>query len=168
MNEIGMWDIVDDSEKMCAIFGSAPHLVDTVVAQVVKLYGTKLDSEEFIDEKLFTEVTIAQKLLTSLSHDLIWAYRLAYKCHFFQFALSLLEDNTNPLLHWVQSYIVGTIGKIIKLSPEDLGCELTESIVRNSNSQGWKIRPQLVGCLRSPFTAEKLRWISMAMEDVID
>lgn len=100
MNDIGMWDIVDDPEKMCAIFNSAPHLVDVVVVQAVKLYKTNLESEEFIDEKLFNEIAIAQKLLTSLSHELIWSYRLAYKYHFFQFALSLLEDNTNQLLHW--------------------------------------------------------------------
>lgn len=61
-----------------------------------------------------------------------------------------------------------TIGKIIELSPEDLGSELTEAVVLNSNSQAWVVRPQLVGCLRSPFTREKLRWISMAMGDVIE
>lgn len=131
------------------------------------MYGTKLGSEEFIDEKLFNEIAIAQKLLTSLSHELVWGYRLGYKYRFFQFALSLLEDSANSLLHWVQSYIVGTIGKIIELSPEDLGNELTESIVCNSNNQSWIVRPQLIGCLRSPLTGEKLRWICMAMEDVI-
>ena len=71
-----------------------------MVTQTVKLYETKLESEDFIDEKLFNKIAIAQKLLTSLSHELIWGYRLAYKYHFFQFALSLLEDNTNPLLNW--------------------------------------------------------------------
>lgn len=63
---------------------------------------------------------------------------------------------------------MNTIGKIVELSPEDLGNELTESVVLNSNNQVWLVRPKLVGCLRSPFTREKLRWISMGMKDVIE